>query len=153
MCPCALVPHKGGLLKGEQLCGLAPWSEETVMSCHALTVVPRATDRTSLQRPRIYSPPRWDQHRGHFPFFRAVSSTYGGRVKRPSVSQGQPTLHRDHVFLRGDNMIYACYPNVAGLSPWWRNYGLEPFGGLITPFPVSPLLAPATNPEGGITPV
>lgn len=40
-----------------------------------------------------------------------------------------------------------------GRLPWWRNYGLEPFGGLITPFPVSPLLAPATNPEGGITPV
>lgn len=46
-------------------------------------------------------------------------------------------------------MIYACYLNVAGLSPWQENYGLEPSGGLITPFPVSPLLAPATKPEGG----
>lgn len=36
-------------------------------------------------------------------------------------------------------MIYACYLNVAGLSPWQENYGLEPSGGLITPSPMSPL--------------
>ena len=27
MCPCALVPHKGGLQKGAKICGLAPWQE------------------------------------------------------------------------------------------------------------------------------
>ena len=55
---CALVrwSHTRAGRKEKRYVGLAPWSEETVVSCHTLTVVPRATDRASLQRPRIYSP-------------------------------------------------------------------------------------------------
>ena len=40
-------------------------------------------------------------------------------------------------------MIYACYLNVAGLSPWQENYGLEPSGdqrrSSASPSPMSPL--------------
>lgn len=161
MCPCALVPHKGVGRKEKRYVGLAPWSEETVVSCHTLTVVPRATDRASLQRPRIYLPqagphnlfglcwrtgPTW-----HFSSFRAVRSPvfpgcqqYLGRPsqtafcrKRSAHSPSGPC------FLRGDKMIYACYLNVAGLAPWWDKYGLEPSESQrlssAPPYPMSPL--------------
>lgn len=113
LCAPACWSHTRAGRKEKRYVGLAPWSEETVVSCHTLPVVPRATDRASLQRPRIYSPPRWDQHRGHFSSFRAGSSTYGGRVKRPSVSQGQPTLHRDPVFLRGRTYDIRLLPECS----------------------------------------
>lgn len=84
LCAPACWSHTRAGRKEKRYVGLAPWSEETVVSCHTLTVVPRATDWASLQRPRIYSPqagphnlfglcwrtgPSW-----HFSSFRAVRS-------------------------------------------------------------------------------